>query len=141
MTHSQLHWPSTDLEALKARLHRVDEFLIIQDLDGVCMGLVNDPLTRRIEPGYLHAVSRLKGRFFVLTNGEHIGCRGVNGIVDRALSESDAEPEDHGLYLPGLAAGGVQWQTAVQTPPASGAATRLRAMTCSSCRSAVTVAT
>ncbi|WP_051298340.1 glucosylglycerol 3-phosphatase [Marinobacterium litorale] len=112
MTHSQLHWPSTDLEALKARLHRVDEFLIIQDLDGVCMGLVNDPLTRRIEPGYLHAVSRLKGRFFVLTNGEHIGCRGVNGIVDRALSESDAEPEDHGLYLPGLAAGGVQWQTA-----------------------------
>lgn len=79
-----------------------ENLLIIQDLDGVCMQLVKDPLTRRISPDYLAAVQAFDAHFFVLTNGEHIGSRGVNRIVDQVAT---------GQYLPGLAAGGVQWQT------------------------------
>ena len=45
----------------------------------------------------------------VLTNGEHAGLRGVNPLVERALAGT-ANPASEGLYLPGLAAGGVQWQ-------------------------------
>ncbi|MEO1634260.1 MAG: glucosylglycerol 3-phosphatase [Cyanobacteria bacterium J06631_9] len=100
--------------------------LIIQDLDGVCMPLVNDPLTRKISPAYLRAAAQLNGHFFVLTNGEHVGQRGLQTIIERALSgaddadaHTDAYTDSHivskrvaeeGLYLPGLAAGGVQWQ-------------------------------
>lgn len=83
--------------------------LLIQDLDGVCMGLVRDPLTRRIEPRYVEAVRRLDGHVYVLTNGEHIGRRGVNRIVESALGGPQAVREQ-GAYLPGLGAGGVQWQ-------------------------------
>jgi glucosylglycerol 3-phosphatase len=54
---------------------------------------------------------RLRGRFFVLTNGEHIGRRGVNRIVDTALGDA-ARARREGCYLPGLAGGGVQWQDA-----------------------------
>ena len=84
-----------------------DNLLVIQDLDGVCMQLVKDPRTRTLDPDYVAAVKAFDGHFFVLTNGEHIGRRGVNGIVDRALGTGS------GWYLPGLAAGGVQWQTAL----------------------------
>ncbi|WP_110670355.1 glucosylglycerol 3-phosphatase [Salinicola halophilus] len=97
---------SLDHASLLASLVALDELLIIQDLDGVCMGLVDDPLTRTLERRYLDAAAKLDGHFFVLTNGEHIGRRGVNGIVEATLGESAA-----GRYLPGLAAGGVQWQT------------------------------
>ncbi len=82
--------------------------LIIQDLDGVCMGLVKDPLTRTIDPAYVRAAQQLDGNFYVLTNGEHIGNRGVNYIVEQAFEPDIVAKE--GLYLPGLAAGGVQWQ-------------------------------
>ncbi|MBR0565136.1 glucosylglycerol 3-phosphatase [Azoarcus sp. L1K30] len=90
-------------------LAATDRLLIIQDLDGVCMGLVGDPLTRSIEPRYVEAAGQLDGQFYVLTNGEHIGSRGVNGIIDKAL-EHPTRAQQHGLYLPGLAAGGVQFQ-------------------------------
>ena len=85
------------------------DILIIQDLDGVCMGLVKDPLTRKMENRYIEAVESLGDRFFVLTNGEHIGQRGVNGIVERAFGD-DQLVKEKGLYLQGLAGGGVQWQ-------------------------------
>lgn len=100
-------------------LATTENLIIIQDLDGVCMGLVKDPLTRRIDLGYVQATQAFDGHFYVLTNGEHIGQRGVNGIIERAGST----PPETG-YLPGLAAGGVQWQTrsgAVSHPGVSGA--------------------
>ncbi|WP_110684948.1 glucosylglycerol 3-phosphatase [Salinicola aestuarinus] len=97
---------SLDHAALLDALTDIDDLLIIQDLDGVCMGLVSDPLTRTLEPRYLEAAATLDGHFFVLTNGEHIGRRGVNGIVEATLAPTHAA----GRYLPGLAAGGVQWQ-------------------------------
>ncbi|MFC0267069.1 glucosylglycerol 3-phosphatase [Kushneria aurantia] len=107
MTHNRFF--STDHRALLNELATIDNLLIIQDLDGVCMGLVRDPLTRRLERRYLEAAGRLNDHFHVLTNGEHIGARGVNAIVERSLGSAD-EARRYGLYLPGLAAGGVQWQ-------------------------------
>lgn len=86
-----------------------DNLLVIQDLDGVCMGLVQDPLTRTLDRRYIEAAGRMRGHFYVLTNGEHIGSRGVNAIVERAF-DTAGYPAEHGLYLPGLAAGGVQLQ-------------------------------
>ena len=90
-------------------LATTDNLLIIQDLDGVCMGLVNDPLDRHIDPAYVEATERFDDHFYVLTNGEHIGQRGVNGIIERAYDTAPGAAQ--GRYLPGLAAGGVQWQT------------------------------
>ena len=55
-----------------------EDLLIVQDLDGVCMPLVKDPLTRRMDAAYVEAVAALDGQFAVLTNGEHEGRRGVN---------------------------------------------------------------
>ncbi|MDX9838956.1 MAG: glucosylglycerol 3-phosphatase [Azoarcus sp.] len=108
MTHAAPAF-SLDHAGLLDTLAAHDRLLIIQDLDGVCMGLVRDPLTRSIETRYVEAARRLAGQFYVLTNGEHVGRRGVNGIVDKAL-DAAAGAQDHGLYLPGLAAGGVQFQ-------------------------------
>lgn len=104
---SEQTW-SLDHEALTDLCQRQDNLLIIQDLDGVCMGLVKNPLTRTMDPAYIHAARKLDGHFYVLTNGEHIGDRGVNRIVEKALGKETVTQE--GLYLPGLAAGGVQWQ-------------------------------
>ena len=100
---------SLDHSRLLDALIATDKLLIIQDLDGVCMGLVRDPLTRSIERCYVEAARRLTGHLYVLTNGEHIGSRGVNGIVDKALG-APTQAREQGLYLPGLAAGGVQQQ-------------------------------
>ncbi|WP_299405195.1 glucosylglycerol 3-phosphatase [Acaryochloris sp. IP29b_bin.148] len=99
---------SLDHDALIDHCVRQENLLMIQDLDGVCMGLVKDPLTRTIDPAYVHAAQQLDGHFYVLTNGEHIGNRGVNQIVEQAFEPGTVANE--GLYLPGLAAGGVQWQ-------------------------------
>ncbi len=100
--------PLDHASALTA-LAATPEVLIIQDLDGVCMPLARDPLTRRLEARYLEAARKLDGHFYVLTNGEHIGRRGVNGIVERTLGNA-AKAREQGLYLPGLGAGGVQLQ-------------------------------
>ena len=97
------------LEALLEELRQQQDWLMVQDLDGVCMPLVLDPLTRVMPAPYIRAAARLDGRFCVLTNGEHAGLRGVNPLVERALAGT-ADPASEGLYLPGLAAGGVQWQ-------------------------------
>jgi glucosylglycerol 3-phosphatase len=107
----QLHKESLSLdhEALAKVFTTVDNLLIIQDLDGVCMGLVKDPLTRVIALEYVQATQAFDGHFFVLTNGEHIGKRGVDGIIERAFDDPNT-PKEKGYYLPGLAAGGVQWQ-------------------------------
>jgi len=94
-------------ERFEGAIATTENVLIVQDLDGVCMGLVRDPLTRTLDPAYLHAARSLAGHFYVLTNGEHTGRRGVNAIAAAALGEAMAR---EGLYLPGLAAGGVQWQ-------------------------------
>ncbi|WP_317932207.1 glucosylglycerol 3-phosphatase [Halioxenophilus sp. WMMB6] len=100
---------STDHKTLLTGLHSGRPWLMIQDLDGVCMALVRDPLTRRLERHYLEAAQKLEQNFYVLTNGEHIGSRGVNPIVERTLGDAE-QARREGLYLPGLAAGGVQWQ-------------------------------
>tara|TARA_Y100001968_G_scaffold3335_1_gene2841 strand:- start:182 stop:1375 length:1194 start_codon:yes stop_codon:yes gene_type:complete len=83
--------------------------LIVQDLDGVCIPLVQDPLKREINKEYVKDVSKLREKFAVLTCGEHEGRRGVNRLVERALNSKTAAKEN-GFYLPGLAACGVEFQ-------------------------------
>jgi glucosylglycerol 3-phosphatase len=99
----------TDHRLLARTVSESERLLIIQDLDGVCMGLVRDPRTRRLERRYLDAAAQLASEFFVLTNGEHDGDRGVNAIVEAAYGDP-SKPQSEGCYLPGLAAGGVQLQ-------------------------------
>ena len=86
-----------------------ENILIIQDLDGVCIPLVQNPLKREINKEYIKDVSKLKERFSVLTCGEHEGRRGVNRLVEKALN-SKTKAKEYGLYLPGLAACGVEFQ-------------------------------
>ena len=96
-------------DQLREELVGADDLLIVQDLDGVCMQLVKDPLARQMDAQYILAAAKLEGEFYVLTNGEHAGRRGVNKLVDEALGDT-RQPHLEGLYLPGLAAGGVQLQ-------------------------------
>ncbi|MAY01255.1 MAG: glucosylglycerol 3-phosphatase [Oceanospirillaceae bacterium] len=94
-------------------LKNKEKLLIIQDLDGVCMELKRDPKQRVMDSEYIRAVHTMAGEFYVLTNGEHVGSRGVNAIVDTAFAhQSSGYAAQQQLYLPGLAAGGVQWQNA-----------------------------
>ena len=95
-------------EVIKKILNQ-DNFLIIQDLDGVCIPLVQDPLKREINIKYVEATSILDGSFSVLTCGEHEGERGVNRLIEKALNSVEKASRD-GLYLPGLAACGVEFQ-------------------------------
>jgi len=106
-----LHEQSLSLEhdTFAHLLATTENLLIIQDLDGVCMELVKKPFTRFIDLDYVRATQAFEKHFYVLTNGEHIGHLGVNGIVERAAGDP-AIAKTHQLYLPGLAAGGVQWQ-------------------------------
>ena len=97
------------LDALRDEMRAESDLLIVQDLDGVCMPLVKDPLTRSLRADYLQAAAAMKHQFSVLTNGEHEGRRGVNRLVEKALGD-DTKARREGLYLPGLAAGGVQFQ-------------------------------
>tara|TARA_B100000945_G_scaffold177_1_gene157 strand:+ start:466 stop:1665 length:1200 start_codon:yes stop_codon:yes gene_type:complete len=83
--------------------------LIVQDLDGVCIPLVKDPLKRELSKEYVKDVSKLGENFSVLTCGEHEGRRGVNRLVEKAL-DSKTKAKEYGLYLPGLAACGVEFQ-------------------------------
>ncbi len=83
--------------------------LIVQDLDGVCIPLVQDPLKREINKDYVKDVARLGEKFAVLTCGEHEGRRGVNRLVEKALN-SKTTAKENGFYLPGLAACGVEFQ-------------------------------
>ena len=83
--------------------------LFIQDIDGVCIPLVKDPMNRKLQSKFLFAAKSLEKEFFVLTCGEHEGLRGVNRIVERSLNSIN-EPKEKGLYLRGLAACGVEYQ-------------------------------
>ncbi len=86
-----------------------ENILLIQDLDGVCIPLVKNPMSRKLDKDYILAAKLLKNEFFVLTCGEHEGERGVNRIIERSLNNK-LEPKNKGLYLPGLAACGVEFQ-------------------------------
>ena len=83
--------------------------LFIQDIDGVCIPLVKDPMTRKLNKEYIFAAKKLDNEFFVLTCGEHEGERGVNRIIERSLG-SKLKPKKDGLYLRGLGACGVEYQ-------------------------------
>ena len=83
--------------------------LFIQDIDGVCIPLVKDPMTRELNSKYIYAAKKLGEEFFVLTCGEHEGPRGVNRIIERSL-KSTIETKNKELYLRGLAACGVEYQ-------------------------------
>jgi len=83
--------------------------LIIQDIDGVCIPLVKDPLKRVIRKDYVLSASRLNDEFAVLTCGEHEGPRGVNRIIETTLKSAFLARKE-GLYLPGLAACAIEYQ-------------------------------
>jgi glucosylglycerol 3-phosphatase len=100
---------SLDHAQLIDHVATTENLLLIQDLDGVCMELVQDPLNRQIDLAYVRATQAVDRHFYVLTNGEHLGKRGVNGIIDRAITQAGIANWP-APYLPGLAAGGVQWQ-------------------------------
>ena len=82
------------LEALLEELRHQPDWLMVQDLDGVCMPLVLDPLTRVMPAPYIRAAAKLQGRFCVLTNGEHAGLRGVNPLVESCLLYTSPSPRD-----------------------------------------------
>ncbi len=85
------------------------KLLIVQDIDGVCIPLVKDPLKRKIEIKYVQSISTLKNEFKVLTCGEHEGERGVNRIIEKAFKTQGKNKSDC-YYLPGLAACGIEYQ-------------------------------
>ena len=115
MTYLKLQLKASLMKMLKTkeeilRLIRYEEnILIIQDIDGVCIPLVQDPLKRELNKEYISDVSKLREKFSVLTCGEHEGQRGVNRLVEKALNSKTKAKKD-GLYLPGLAACGVEFQ-------------------------------
>ena len=78
---------------LKNQQHLISykNILFIQDIDGVCIPLVKDPMTRELQSKYIYAAKELAEEFFVLTCGEHEGPRGVNRIIERSL-RSTIEP-------------------------------------------------
>ena len=75
------------------------DILIVQDLDGVCIPLVQDPLKREINKEYVKDVSRLREKFAVLTCGEHEGRRGVNRLVEKALNSKQLRKKMAFTYL------------------------------------------
>ena len=94
---------------LNKKILENENILLIQDLDGVCIQLVKDPMTRKLDKDYILAAKLFKNEFSVLTCGEHEGERGVNRIIERSLNSIN-EPKRKGLYLQGLAACGVEFQ-------------------------------
>ena len=80
-------------EELISTIINEKNILIVQDLDGVCIPLVQDPLKRVLDKEYINAVSKLKDNFSVLTCGEHDWRIGVNRLVEKALgSKTKADP-------------------------------------------------
>jgi glucosylglycerol 3-phosphatase len=103
-----MEYMESNLEVQK-QLISSKNILFIQDIDGVCIPLVKDPMTRELESKYIYAVKEFAEEFFVLTCGEHEGKRGVNRIIERSL-RSTSDPKNKKLYLRGLAACGVEYQ-------------------------------
>ena len=52
-------------DQLLEQLDNAEDLLVVQDLDGVCMQLVKDPLTRRLDHAYVRAAAKLQGSFVV----------------------------------------------------------------------------
>ncbi len=103
-----MEYMASNLKVQKQLIHSKN-ILFIQDIDGVCIPLVKDPMTRKLESKYIYAVKEFAEEFFVLTCGEHEGPRGVNRIIERSLG-CTTEPKKKELYLRGLAACGVEYQ-------------------------------
>ncbi len=99
----------SNITSLEKILLTSQNVLFIQDIDGVCIPLVKDPMTRKLNKEYIFAAKKLDKEFFVLTCGEHEGERGVNRIIERSLG-CNFKPKQDGLYLRGLAACGVEYQ-------------------------------
>ena len=53
--------PRLTPDQLLQELTGAEDLLIVQDLDGVCMQLVKDPLTRCMDPSYVESVAALDG--------------------------------------------------------------------------------
>lgn len=104
------HILSLNHEQLTEDLAGESNLLFIQDLDGVCMELAQDPMTRRIDFRFLEAARSMAGHFYVLTNGEFIGSRGVNAIVTREVQKQKSTEKPDKFFLRGLGGGGVQLQ-------------------------------
>tara|TARA_Y100001968_G_scaffold330414_1_gene382210 strand:+ start:9593 stop:10810 length:1218 start_codon:yes stop_codon:yes gene_type:complete len=98
--------PSQQIE----NLFKIQNLLLIQDIDGVCIPLVKDPLERELDSSYIIASTKIKDDFAVLTNGEHEGARGVNRIIERSIAASKIKVKED-YYLPGLASGGIEYQS------------------------------
>lgn len=79
---------------------------IIQDLDGVCMGLVCDLFIWILDFDYINVSKLFVGYFYVLINGEYIGGCGLNQIVDIVLGV-ELQMVVYQFYLLGLVGGGV----------------------------------
>ncbi len=97
------------IDAYIDQLLKCKDILFVQDIDGVCIPLVKNPLKREIDRRFVQEVSKLGHEFSVLTCGEHEGRRGVNRIIETAFG-SNTIPKEKGLYLPGLAACGIEYQ-------------------------------
>ena len=52
--------PCLTPDQLLQELTGAEDLLIVQDLDGVCMQLVKDPLTRRMDPSYAVSYTHLR---------------------------------------------------------------------------------
>ena len=94
---------------LMREILNIKNLLIVQDIDGVCIPLVKDPLKREIEVSYIYSARKLRNEFAVLTNGEHEGPRGLKRVIERAFEKDQISCHEN-QYLPGLAAGGVEYQ-------------------------------
>ena len=87
-----------DLSKIESLIMNTENILIIQDIDGVCIPLVKDPLTRKLDENYIYAANLLSDEFYVLTCGEHEGVRGVNRIIERSL-KSKTLPAEKNFYI------------------------------------------
>tara|TARA_Y100001970_G_C14255615_1_gene875163 strand:- start:7271 stop:8479 length:1209 start_codon:yes stop_codon:yes gene_type:complete len=104
-----MNFGELDKKVVIEKIISSSDFLFIQDIDGVCVPLVKNPLERKINMRYVIDVSKIQNNFFVLTCGEHEGYRGVNRLIEKSLNSKSA-PKKEGLYLPGLAACGAEYQ-------------------------------
>ena len=60
-----MEYMASSLKAQK-QLISSKNILIIQDIDGVCIPLVKDPMTRKLESKYIYAVKEFAEEFFCL---------------------------------------------------------------------------
>ena len=76
----------TNINDCFSKLLKCKDLLFVQDIDGVCIPLVKDPLERIIDLNYLEAAKSINNIFYILTNGEHQGPRGLNQLIESSLT-------------------------------------------------------